>query len=84
MPFRQRFTVTGCNRKAASNLLEEPCDFPVLGTNENRWTAGGGDAVEFARHDQTFQTWDRGSWTSPTFKVLVYADRPALYRLAWS
>ena len=49
------FTVTLCNRKAASNLLKEARDFSVLGADEDRRTPGGGDAVEFARHDQALQ-----------------------------
>ena len=45
----------GVTVKAASNLLKEACNFSVLGANENRGTAGGGDAIEFARHDQALQ-----------------------------
>ena len=40
--FRQRFTVTGRNRKAATVLFENPSDLPMFGAGVDRWATGGG------------------------------------------
>ena len=59
--FRERFTVTRRDGKAAAALLEDACDFTVSRADKDSGTAGGGDAVEFARHDERPLTLDLGS-----------------------
>ena len=58
---RECLAIARRHREAASSFVKQARDFSILGTYKESWAAGGGDAVEFARHDQTFQTRDRGS-----------------------
>ena len=64
--FHKRFTVTGRNRKAATVLLEHASDLTMFGADKDRRATGGGDAVEFARHDQTLQFGVKADWRDST------------------
>ena len=51
----QRFTVTRSDCKTATVLFEDASDLAMFVADKDRRPTGGGDAVEFARHDQTLQ-----------------------------